>query len=128
MNIANMYKTIVQSVGVMGLAATLTLPLNTLAAEKSSVELKTQDVKLAEIKAKEVNAKEANAKDQSAVNINTADAENLAAVLDGVGIKKAEAIVAYREQNGKFTSPEQLLEVKGIGKATLDKNKDKIKI
>ncbi len=67
--------------------------------------------------------------DKSAgVNINTADAQTLADGLDGIGLKKAEAIVAHRTQIGKFTSADQLLDVKGIGKATLDKNRDKIKI
>ena len=40
--------------------------------------------------------------------------------------KKAEAIVQYREKHGNFTSAEQLLEVQGIGKATLERNRDRI--
>jgi competence protein ComEA len=123
MNIAKMYKAIAQSFVVMGLAAALALPISVSAAEKPTVDLKSQDVKVAEPKAKGGGGKEL-----AAVNINTADAVSLAAALNGIGIKKAEAIVAYREQKGKFTSAEQLLEVKGIGKATLEKNKDKIKI
>ena len=42
------------------------------------------------------------------VNINQADAQTLASVLNGVGISRAEAIVAYREKNGKFYSAEEL--------------------
>ena len=124
MNIAKLYKTLARSAGCLGLATALAFPLASVAAEKPSVELKAQDVKVAESKAKEVSKKE----QSGSVNINTADAATLAAALNGVGIKKAEAIIAYREQKGKFTSPEQLLEVKGIGQATLDKNKDKIKL
>lgn len=60
------------------------------------------------------------------VNINTADAETIAAALHRVGLKRAEAIVAWREANGEFTSHEQLLDVKGIGEATLDNNRDRI--
>lgn len=60
------------------------------------------------------------------VDINTADAATLAAVLDGVGEAKAEAIVAYREENGPFQSVDQLAEVKGIGLKTLEKNRDRI--
>lgn len=60
------------------------------------------------------------------VNINTADAEQLQKSLKGIGKVKAEAIVEYRNTNGAFTSVDQLLEVKGIGKATLEKNRDKI--
>lgn len=63
-----------------------------------------------------------------AVNINTASAAELASSLDGIGESKAEAIVSYREANGSFSSVEELLEVKGIGESTLDKNRDKIKI
>src|SRR5690606_10647541 len=59
------------------------------------------------------------------VNINTADVETLAQ-LKGVGSKKAQAIVAWRDANGGFTSIEQLLEVKGIGEATLEANREKL--
>jgi len=62
------------------------------------------------------------------VNINQANAETIAQVMSGIGLKKAEAIVAYRNAKGKFTSVEQLLEVKGIGESTLKKNKGKIVI
>ncbi len=41
---------------------------------------------------------------------------------------KAQAIVAYREANGPFSSVDELLEVKGIGKSLLDKNRDKLDI
>lgn len=64
---------------------------------------------------------------QQVVNINTADAETLTK-LKGVGIKKAEAIIAWREANGGFTSVEQLLEVKGIGVAILDENRNSLRI
>ena len=56
------------------------------------------------------------------VNINTADAATLAANLNGVGAVKAQEIVAYREANGPFKTADDLLKVKGIGQATLEKN------
>jgi competence protein ComEA len=56
------------------------------------------------------------------VNINTADAQQLASELDGVGLAKAEAIIRYREQNGAFATPEELVKVKGIGDRILDAN------
>ncbi len=62
----------------------------------------------------------------AAVNINTADAETLANELNGVGMKKAESIIEYRKQHGPFKSVEQLLEVKGIGPAIIDKNRENI--
>lgn len=60
------------------------------------------------------------------VDINTATAEQLAANLKGIGPSKAQAIVAYRNSNGLFTTVEQLVEVKGIGQATLDKNRERL--
>lgn len=57
------------------------------------------------------------------VNINTASAEQLSEGLNGVGMKRAQDIIKYRETNGAFTSVEQFLEVKGIGEKVLEKNK-----
>jgi len=62
------------------------------------------------------------------VNINEADADTIAEILVGVGASRATAIVQYREEHGRFTSLEQLLEVKGIGESTLMNNRDKILI
>ena len=67
--------------------------------------------------------------EQSAkVNLNAADAETLRRDLFGIGAAKAKAIVAYRESNGPFTAVDELLEVKGIGKALLEKNRDRLAI
>ena len=60
------------------------------------------------------------------VNINTADAAALDAVLVNVGPSKAQAIVDYRKANGAFKSAEQLAMVKGIGLKTVEKNRDRI--
>ncbi|AHG87274.1 DNA uptake protein [Bibersteinia trehalosi USDA-ARS-USMARC-190] len=60
------------------------------------------------------------------VNLNTATAAEIQDKLVGIGAKKAQAIVEYREKNGNFISLEQLTEVSGIGKATLDKNRDRL--
>lgn len=57
------------------------------------------------------------------VDINTADAKTLAAKLNGVGPKSAEAIVAYRTKHGPFKRVEDLHKVKGIGKKTIEKNR-----
>lgn len=59
----------------------------------------------------------------AAVNINTATAEELKA-LPGIGPSKAEAIVAYRQQNGSFKSVDDLKNVKGIGAGILAKLRD----
>ncbi|ARS48521.1 helix-hairpin-helix domain-containing protein [Pseudomonas sp. GD04158] len=62
------------------------------------------------------------------VNLNTADAATLQKELAGIGATKAQAIVAYREEHGNFASVDELLEVKGIGPATLEKNRDKLSV
>ncbi|BEM41844.1 helix-hairpin-helix domain-containing protein [Serratia sp. Lou2A] len=68
------------------------------------------------------------ATEEAAVSINQATAEQLAAALSGVGLKKAEGIVRYREQNGPFTQVEQLQEVPGIGPALFEKNRTRLKM
>ncbi len=60
------------------------------------------------------------------VPINELSAEALAASLDGIGIKKAVQIVQYRTANGPITELEQLLDIKGIGVAWLNKNRTRI--
>jgi competence ComEA-like helix-hairpin-helix protein len=62
------------------------------------------------------------------VNINRADATTLAASLNGIGPKKAEAIVVYREQHGSFKQIEDLALVKGIGPKTIEKNRAVIRL
>lgn len=59
------------------------------------------------------------------VNINTAPAEQLMQ-LDRVGARYADRIVEYREKNGPFEKPEDIMKVKGIGKKTWEANKDRI--
>ena len=64
---------------------------------------------------------------QESININTADAQALTK-LKGVGPKKAEAIILWRKANGGFKTIEQFTEVKGIGAATLEKNRKSIRL
>ncbi|WP_010224103.1 ComEA family DNA-binding protein [Pseudomonas donghuensis] len=60
------------------------------------------------------------------LDLNQADAATLQSTLTGIGKTKADAIVAYRDEHGAFTSVDELLEIKGIGKALLDRNRDKL--
>ena len=60
------------------------------------------------------------------IDLNSADAETLARSLSGVGLSKAQAIVRYREHYGPFASLEELTEVKGIGPAILERNRDRL--
>lgn len=62
----------------------------------------------------------------SVVDINTADAQTLERELSGIGAAKAQAIIEYRTQYGKFASVDELLEVKGIGPAILERNREKL--
>jgi competence protein ComEA len=61
------------------------------------------------------------------VDINTADASTLAKELKGIGPTRAEAIVAYRKQNGPFKSADDLARVKGIAQKVIDENRSNIK-
>ena len=60
------------------------------------------------------------------VNVNSATAEEIAEGLTGIGLSKAALIVEYREANGSFTHVDELVNVKGIGIRTVDKNRGMI--
>lgn len=61
------------------------------------------------------------------VNINKADTATLDK-LDGIGEKKAEAIIAYRTEHGDFKTTEDIKEVPGIGDKLFEKFKDSISL
>jgi competence protein ComEA len=65
----------------------------------------------------------ANAWAADPVNVNTASAEEISQSLKGIGLSKAQSIVAYREANGSFTHVDELVNVKGIGIRTVDQNR-----
>jgi len=60
------------------------------------------------------------------VNINSASAEEIAESLKGIGLSKAELIVEYRKTHGSFTHVDELVNVKGVGLRTIDKNRGMI--
>jgi competence protein ComEA len=62
------------------------------------------------------------------VDINVADAKALAANLKGVGPARAQAIVDYRERYGPFHSLEEVVGVRGIGRAIVENNREDIVI
>ena len=57
------------------------------------------------------------------VNVNSADAAQIAKELKGVGLAKAQAIVQYRDKNGPFKSADDLRKVKGFGAKMLERNR-----
>ena len=66
-----------------------------------------------------------NAAEVQKININTASAEELAQ-LKGIGPSHAAKIVAYREKNGPFKMPEDLVQVSGIGQKTFEAHQELI--
>jgi competence protein ComEA len=62
------------------------------------------------------------------VNLNSADAATLARELEGIGPAKAQAIVEFRQKNGPFKTPEDLLKVQGIGERVLEQNRGNIRL
>lgn len=62
---------------------------------------------------------------QAKVDINTATAEQLTQ-LKGIGPKTAEKIIEYREANGMFTSPGDIIKVPGIGQKVFENNQELI--
>jgi competence protein ComEA len=101
-------------ISALSLATLTSLSFSLLAAEPAK---RAADEPVAELAAK-----------VAAVNLNTADAETLQRELSGIGLVKAKAIVEYREAHGPFASVDELLEVKGIGAATLEKNRSKLSL
>jgi competence protein ComEA len=67
------------------------------------------------------------AADLQKVNLNTATLEELI-TLDGIGQKVAQRILTFREKNGPFQTPEDLMKVKGVGEKIFEANRDKILI
>ena len=62
------------------------------------------------------------------VDINTADAESLAQAIGGVGVTKAQAIIAYRDQHGPFASVDDLVMVRGIGAQTVERSRENLTV
>ena len=64
---------------------------------------------------------------ESPVNLNTATREELM-TLPGIGEAKADAVIAYREENGGFSFPEEIMNISGIKEAVFSQIKDRITV
>lgn len=62
------------------------------------------------------------------VDVNSAAAEALAEAIQGVGLKRAQEIVSYREKHGAFKSVDELAEVKGIGAKTIERSRERLTV
>lgn len=99
-------------------------------ADLSSVNLaqKLQDEMVIHVTAmQEEGTIESDTTSESIISINTASLSDIES-LNGIGPSKAAAIIAYREENGPFSSMAELIEVPGIGEKTLDNIKEHIRI
>ena len=76
-------------------------------------------VMLTESNASGLNKQAASASADGLVNINSADAAQLE-TLPGIGASTAEKIIAYRDENGRFTTIEEIMDVPGIGQGKFD--------
>lgn len=65
------------------------------------------------------------AEDSDKININTATAEEITQ-LKGIGQAYAERVIKYRDENGPFKNPEDIIKVPGIGQKLFDRNKNRI--
>ena len=65
---------------------------------------------------------------QQAIDINSASAKEIAAAMKGVGEKRAQQIIEYRKANGPYQSIDDLINIKGIGKKTIQANREKIMV
>jgi len=65
--------------------------------------------------------------EQTVVNVNTATAEELQ-TLPGIGPARAQDLIQWRSENGPFEAVEDLLQVSGIGPATLDRLREQVRV
>ncbi len=111
--------------GACSMAHAAPAAAKTVAASQLATSAESSAAKAPPSKATELKTTDA---DDVAVSINTASAEELAQVINGVGLKKAQAIVSYREEYGPFKELDQLQEVPGIGSALVERNRARIKL
>lgn len=97
------------------------------AGAKAAVTQSKNEASSAQATAQEA-AKSADDESGARVSINTASAEALSKAMNGVGLKKAQAIVNYRTEYGPFKTLEDLTQVPGIGRSLVERNQASLKL
>jgi comEA protein len=129
MNINPISKFAILSIFSLGLATAPVIAAST-SDTKSKISTTVKQNKSDVIKIKKDDttpkAKKSHKMSDKVVNINKANKKQLISALNGIGEKKAQAIIDYRSKNGAFKSTKDLMNVKGIGQKIIDKNKANI--
>lgn len=121
--------------GIKAFLVTLTIACATLshsavaapaAGVKASVMQNKEASSAAQVKAPD--AAKSDEESGTRISINTASAEELSQAMNGVGLKKAQAIVNYRTEYGPFKSLEDLTQVPGIGRSLVERNQGALKL
>ena len=102
--------------------ATTGMSAGALAAKAQGVQSQAETPAQMNAPAKTAESNKATDNDGSRVSINSASAEDIARVMNGVGLKKAQAIVSYREEYGPFKTIDDLKQVPGMGSSLVERN------
>ncbi|EFC55846.1 TPA: helix-hairpin-helix domain-containing protein [Enterobacter cancerogenus] len=94
----------------------------TPAAKTQAAQSKSESTAQAQGQMKAPDAGKSAEDDGTRVSINSASAEDLARAMNGVGLKKAQAIVSYREEYGPFKTLDDLKQVPGMGSSLVERN------
>ncbi|QXA50869.1 helix-hairpin-helix domain-containing protein [Enterobacter cancerogenus] len=94
----------------------------TPAAKTQAAQSKSDSTAQAQGQMKAIDAGKSAEDDGTRVSINSASAEDLARAMNGVGLKKAQAIVSYREEYGPFKTLDDLKQVPGMGSSLVERN------
>ncbi|MFT4020904.1 MAG: ComEA family DNA-binding protein [Acinetobacter sp.] len=91
-------------------------------------DAKQFDQQYAQWKNKQAGAISSSNTNTEKLSLNSATQTELQQKLFGVGEKKAQAIIQYRQKNGKFNSIDELKNVKGIGDKLFQKNRERLRL
>ena len=105
----------------MSFSAMAATPVAKTHATSSAADSATSSASASEQTKAKASAK-ATDEEGTQVSINSASAEDLAHAMNGVGLKKAQAIIAYRDEYGPFKTIDDLKQVPGIGTSLVERN------